>query len=62
MEVDLEVFLGHAGRSELQFVGLVVFQDVDRGSGRTGLVEIAVVEEIIEEFGQPGIVGSVSCG
>ena len=55
IDMDLEIFLGQARSSELHLILFVVFNYID-GRGRIGgPFHPAVVEEIIEYFGQPAI-------
>ncbi len=58
VDMDLEVLLGQARSSELHFVFLFIFYNVD---GRGGVVcpfHPAVVEEVVENVRQPAISSS----
>ena len=59
VQMDIEVFLGHARGGELQLVGFGGFNDVDGRRGGFRTVHPVGVEEIVEDVGHPVVV--VSC-
>ena len=52
-DFEVEIFLGHSRSCDLDFVVIVVFNNIDGRSCCTCTVHPIIGEEIVEDFGQP---------